>query len=218
MNGSSNQNYIYCGGPKTQVNYVRCDGPKPSKTSFNHNESQNTISIDVSRPCEKRKYNKLNFATNTNDNQGLIPADPCINKLLAKTNTQISIEYQYLKIFQCPPTHMWSKVNRKIRRNLALPVSSRNMVTRVLKIIESCLRSNREINLTKDLRAMRQVNGIPLDILKAQLIADKLKNGLSFENACEEINCDSEKDNKQLFTLNAIYGIVRRLKPIQSTV
>ena len=155
-----------------------------------------------------KNSNKHNFAIDTNDNQGIIPADPFIKKFLSITNTRISIGYQYLKIFQCPPTDMWSKVNRKIRRNLALPVSSRNMVTRVMKIIESFLKYNRQIDLTRDLREMRQVNVIPLDSLEAQLIADYLETSLSFERVCKEINCDRAKDNKQLFTLSAIYGVV----------
>ena len=36
-----------------QLNYVRREGPKLNKAPFKHNESQNAIIYDVSRPCEK---------------------------------------------------------------------------------------------------------------------------------------------------------------------
>ena len=80
----------------TQLNYVRREGPKLNKAPFKHNESQNAIIYDVSRTCEKRNNSKLNIATNTNNNQGVIPADPCINKFLSITNTRICIGYQFL--------------------------------------------------------------------------------------------------------------------------
>ena len=65
---------------------------------------------------------------------------------------------------------------------------------------------------------MKQTNVIPLDSLEAQLIADYMETGLSFERVCEEINVDRNLEDKQLFTLSAIYGVVRRLEPLQSTV
>ena len=87
-----------------------------------------------------------------------------------------------------------------------------------MKIIESRLRDNKEIDVTRDLLEMKQINFIPLDSLEAQLIADYMEKGLSFERVCEEINVDRKKENQELFTLSAIYGVVRRLKPLQSTV
>ena len=65
-----------------------------------------------------------------------------------------------------------------------------------MKIMEWCLRDNKEIDVTRDLREMKQINIIPLDSLEAQLIADYMETGLSFERVCEEINVDRKRKIK----------------------
>ena len=147
-----------------------------------------------------------------------VTRDQSIAHFLSTKNIRICIADQYLRVFQCPPVHMWSRINKLIRINLALPNSSRMIITRVMKTIESCLRNNKEIDITRDLREMKQTNVIPLDSLEAQLIADYMETGLSFERVCEEINVDRKKEDKELFTLSTIYGVVRRLEPLHSTV
>ena len=145
------------------------------------------ININVSRPCEKRININLNVPSETNITQDVTP-DQCITHFLSTKNLHVCITDQSVRAFQCPPKHMWSSINKSIRRNLALPLSSRNIVTRVTKIIESCLRDNKEIYVTRDSREMKQIHVIPLGSLKAQLIADYMETCVSFERVCEEIN------------------------------
>ena len=163
----------------SELNYKYRGGSKVNCKSLKHNESQNTINIKVLRPCEKRMKISHNEPSENTIKQD-VTRDQSIAHFLSTKNLRICIADQFLRVFQCPPVHMWPRINKLIRRNLALPDSSQIIITRVVKTIESCLRNNKEIDITRDLREMKQTNAISLDSLEAQRIADYMETGLSF--------------------------------------
>ena len=95
---------------------------------------------------------------------------------------------------------------------------SRSQCYRVFKRITWCIDRGVEIDVNREGRELKQVNVIDLDSVDAQLIADHLEKGASYEMAANIINTEKSMKNEPPLTLSAVYGCARRLKPLVTAV
>ena len=168
LNGSSDLNYKYRGGPK-----INCK-------SLKHNESQNTINIDVLRPCEKRmKINRNEPSENTiiqdvTHDQSIarilsvnnvatpglsdlsITSVNVVNKFLTSKDIPSCIADQFLHVHQFPPVEQWGKVSRIIKKTLQFSKTYNKIIRGVFKHVKWCITNNIKITFTRNKRSLKK--------------------------------------------------------------
>ena len=145
------------------------------------------ITVDINYPNETHQSPDISIS---------VVADPYDKVLPTSLNMFIFIVDECICIFQCVWKPIWSSTIRLMGGSLSLPHSSTNTITRVIKIIESCSKYNKEIDVSHEFREMIHINLIFVLSLEAQLIPNYMEAGLSFERVCEDINSDRKDENK----------------------
>ena len=109
-------------------------------------------------------------------------------------------------------------MSRNIKKHLKLSNVYNKIIRGVFKHVKWCASHNAHITFTRNKRILKQKNIIDIHSPDAQLIADMLEHGYSYDRACDELNRIHVDDNAPLVTLSMMYGCVQRLSPLITPV
>ena len=142
-----------------------------------------------------------------------------IKEYVTDTNIRSAIIDQFVRVFNCPPEKNWTEIIRCVRRNLKLfEHKYYRRIRRTFKSVAMQLTRCHPISPDRKRRRITQKNMIDADSFDAQLIADMIEAGYSYQKCTIALNLKKNQMDLPFVTLSTVYGVANRLDPITRTV
>ena len=138
---------------------------------------------------------------------------------MSERKIRAAIIDQFLRVFNCPPVKDWKKIMKYVRRNLKLCSNKHNeKIKRTFQSVVMQLTRCDTISPDRKKRGITQKNMIDANSFDAQLIADMIESGYSYQKSTIALNMKKHEMNLPFVTFSAVYGVANRLDPVRRTV
>ena len=213
----------------SKINLVKPSGQQINEQINTHDSRDKNITVQTTRPCK----NLTTIGCASEDillPTTIIPQlqerathpqneKEIIMEYVTEKNIRAAIIDQFVRVFNCPPEKYWTEIIRCVRHNLKLfEHKYYKRIRRTFKSVAMQLTRCNSISPDRIKRRITQKNMIDADSFDAQLIADMIEAGYSYQNCTIALNLKKNQMDLPFVTFSAVYGVANRLDPIQRTV